>query len=417
MGTAPIGYLDIACHAGVWGWVDIARLSPGGAQVEVMVNGELAGLAACTLYRGDLDALHINEGMCGFELRLNLPLDRPVTLTARVVETGEELQQSPAHLQPLIQGSLDDLHEETRQWLERRFGIEGLRDGIYTAHQPIYGFRKGYSEENWAHRYLITWHILELLARLKFETFLDAGGAEGYKAAIVQEYFSGTKVMSVDLSGEACKRAHQIYGIPTQPVDLHKLPFRDGEFDVVLASETIEHVVDYRTVVTELLRVARKAVIITVPHEEMSQVAVTHRNLEIHGHIHAFDCQSFDYLASPNVSVTAYPILSKTRRTQVAGLIMEGTPEHLARVTPGRLAWFAQHPILAKLVFNRYVSAHFLQEDRAMIEKYPRDGYEGVVAVLVKDPTVWRDMPSRRVRLSSVMGFSVPYHYPKFDSA
>ncbi len=415
MATAPIGYLDIACHAGVWGWVDIARL-PAGARVEVLVDGVSAGSVAPTLYRGDLAALHINEGMGGFELRLNRPLDRPVTLAARIVETGEELHQSPVFLQPLIQGSLEDLHEETRAWLERRFGVDGVKDGIYSAHQPIYGFRKGYSEENWAPRYLITWHILELLARLKFDSFLDAGGAEGYKAAIVKKFF-GSQVMSVDLSAEACKRAHEIYGIPTRPVDLHKLPFSDGEFDVVLASETIEHVVDYRTVVAELLRVARKAVIITVPHEDMSQVAATHRALEIHGHIHAFDCHSFDYLASPDVSVTAYPILSKTRRTTVAGLLMEGTPEHLAKVTPGRLEWFARHPKMAKLAFNRYVSAHFLSEDRAMIEQHPRDGYEGIVAVLVKDPTIWREKPSRRVRLSSVMGFSVPYHYPKFDNA
>lgn len=415
MATAPIGYLDIACHAGVWGWVDIARLPPG-VQVEVLADGAPVGRVAPTLYRADLAALHINGGMGGFELRLNYPLDRPVTLAARIAETGEPLQQSPIALEPLIQGSLDDLHEETRAWLERRFSVDGVEDGIYAAHQPIYGFRKGYSEGNWAPRYLITWHILELLAKLKFDNFLDAGGAEGYKAAIVKKFF-GAKVMSVDLSAEACKRAHEIYDIPTQPVDLHKLPFKDGEFDVVLASETIEHVIDYRTVVTELLRVARKAVIITVPHEEMSQVAATHRALEIHGHIHAFDCQSFDYLAAPNLSVTAYPILSKTRRTALAGLLMEATSEHLAKVTPGRLAWLARYPKLAKLVFNRYVSAHFLSDDRAMIERYPRDGYEGIVAILVKDPSVWREKPSRRVRLSSVMGFRVPYHYPKLDSA
>lgn len=413
MANAPIGYLDIACHAGVWGWVDIARLPPG-ARVEILVDGLSQGAVAPSLYRGDLAALHINDGMGGFELRLNRPLDRPVTLAARVLETGEELQGSPARLAPLIQGSLKELHEETRQWLERRFGVEGVKDGIYAAHQPIYGYRGGYSEENWAHRYLISWHIMTLLARLDFETFLDAGGAEGYKAAMVKDFF-GTKVMSVDLSAEACKRAHEIYGIRSQPVDLHKMPFRDGEFDVVLASETIEHVVDYRAVVTELLRVARKAVIITVPREEMPQVAATHRNLEIHGHIHAFDCDSFDYLVSSSLSVTAYPILSKARRTVVAGHLMEATPEHLAKVTPGRLDWLAQHPRLAKWVFNRYVAAHFLSEDREMIEQYPRDGYEGMVAVLVKDPKVWRKSPSRRVRLSSVMGFSVPYHYPKLD--
>lgn len=413
MTLAPIGYLDVACHAGVWGWVDIARLSAD-AEIEIIVNGCAARRVRPTLYRPDLAALAINGGDGGFEARLNLPLDRSLSLSARIVETGEMLHPSPVTLPPLFDVPLTELQEKTRRWLDRRYGVKGIRNGIYKAHQPIYGFRKGYSEKNWANRYLITWHILQALAQMRFATLLDAGGGEGYKAAMVRDFLGGA-VTSADLSIQACCRARDIYRLPTLAVDGHRLPFRDAAFDVVLASETLEHVVDYRAALAELLRVARQAVVLTVPHEDMAQVAASHRALQIHGHLHAFDCQSFDEFAGPGVTVTAYPILSRARLPTVVGLLMEATPAQLARVSPGRFAGFARSPTVARLAFNRFVAAHFLSKDRAMIVRFPQEGYEGIVAILVKDPSVWRDPPARRIRLSKVMGYSVPYHRPVLE--
>ncbi len=412
MTQTPIGYLDVACHAGVWGWVDIARLSAD-AEIEITVNGTAALRLRPSLYRADLAAHQINGGFGGFEARLNLPLDRSVALGARIVETGELLHPSPVTLPPLVGVPLAELQEKTRRWLDRRYGIKSLRDGIYKAHQPIYGFRKGYSEKNWAHRYLITWHIMQVLGRMQCETLLDAGGGEGYKAAMARD-FLGFRATSADLSMQACQRARDIYRLPALTIDGHRMPFGDAAFDVVLASETLEHVIDYRMALAELLRVARQAVVITVPHDDMAQVAATHRALEIHGHLHAFDCQSFDAFAGPDLTVTAYPILSRARLPTVAGLLMEATPAHLARVPPGQFAWLARFPALARLVFNRFTAAHFLSQDRAMIDRFPQEGYDGIVAIFVKDPRVWREGPARRIRLSTIMGYSVPYHRPVF---
>lgn len=46
-------------------------------------------------------------------------------------------------------------------------------------------------------------------------------------------------------------------------LDLRRLPFRDGAFDVVLASEVLEHLVRPVEAIAELVRVARRAVIMT----------------------------------------------------------------------------------------------------------------------------------------------------------
>ena len=50
---------------------------------------------------------------------------------------------------------------------------------------------------------------------------------------------------------------------------LEHLPFDDDYFDVVICSEVLEHIRDYRKAVSEILRVTKKAgiMIITVPNE------------------------------------------------------------------------------------------------------------------------------------------------------
>jgi SAM-dependent methyltransferase len=54
---------------------------------------------------------------------------------------------------------------------------------------------------------------------------------------------------------------------------VYALPYPDRAFDVVVATEVLEHLHDPSGAVRELLRVARKAVILTVPHEPWWRLA------------------------------------------------------------------------------------------------------------------------------------------------
>ena len=78
--------------------------------------------------------------------------------------------------------------------------------------------------------------------------------------------------------------------------DIHNLPFSDNEFDIVLCSETLEHVTDYKKAIQELLRITKKVLIITVPHETEKIVAQNIKNKIPHAHIHYFDITTLDYL-------------------------------------------------------------------------------------------------------------------------
>ncbi len=203
---------------------------------------------------------------------------------------------------------MDEYTQKTKIWLDERFK-KCDKNGIYYAHQPIYGMKKGYSESGLINRYIITWQIMKALAHLKFDSLIDIGGAEGYKAWVAERLFK-VIVKNSDLSQEACKRCEEIFHIESIPIDIHKLPFENNEFDVALCSETLEHVADLPQAVNELLRVSRKAIVITVPHEPEETVDKIKKEGIPHGHIHHFDLESFNFLQAEGCQVIAKKMIS-----------------------------------------------------------------------------------------------------------
>lgn len=202
---------------------------------------------------------------------------------------------------------MDNYTETTKHIVDDRF--ETAVEGIYYSHQPIYGYRSKYSAGSNISRYILTKSILNTLNKYKFESFIDIGGAEGYTAYLVQKLF-GAKVMITDLSEASCRRSKEIFSIEALPCDIHDLPFKDEEFEVVLCSETLEHVTDYKKATDELLRITKKLLVITVPHESPEQVEENIRNHEPHGHIHYFDTNSFNYLLEKGYEISTEKTLS-----------------------------------------------------------------------------------------------------------
>lgn len=202
---------------------------------------------------------------------------------------------------------MDKYTSDTKENLEKRFRM--TTEGIYHAHQPIYGYRTSKGSKSCIARYMVTKSILNALNKYNFKTFVDIGGAEGYAANLVKELFN-VQVISTDLSENACKMAEAIFHIRAIPADIHNLPFRDKEFDMVLCSETIEHVTDYKKAIEELLRITKNVLVITVPHETKKLVAQNIRNKVPHGHIHYFDTKTLDYIKDRGYNLSYEKTLS-----------------------------------------------------------------------------------------------------------
>jgi len=301
---------------------------------------------------------------------------------------------------------MDTYTRDTRNWLDQRFCMTDA-GGIYFAHQPIYGFRKGPCEPGFVERYIVTYQIMKALSHLTFRSLLDVGGAEGYKAALAREIF-GANIKCCDLSKEACRRAKEIFNAEGLSLDIKQLPFRDNAFDVVLCSETLEHVPNLEAATRELKRVCKKAVVITVPHESKNQIEKYRRENILHAHLHPLDTGSFDFISSKVLTIIVGKMLSPLLKMPSA-LINATLKDKTSR-----------YPELLTRLFNRCIPAfRILFKEKATIGLMNLDHflsnrintYRGMLFIILKDESCYSKRRLKKICPRRILEFSVPSHF------
>jgi ubiquinone/menaquinone biosynthesis C-methylase UbiE len=299
---------------------------------------------------------------------------------------------------------MDAYTRETMEWLDLRY--RGTRDGYYFAHQPIYGFRSGHSELGLLLFYLRTWALARTLAGLNFDSVLDVGGSEGYQASVYRDLL-GKQVEVCDLSGEAAKRAAEIYGLSARQADIHDLPYPDEAFDICTCSETIEHVPDPKKAVAELLRVAKKGVVVTVPHEPVEEVEHMKEEAHPHAHINAFDIHSFDYLKESGHQVRVQKIQSSQLRKY--GPFVDGVKREAGSTKKSQalVALFNLAIPIARGFFNEKSVAKMMARDASLCAS--GGDYGGVLAVIAKDPALFEGQPTP-ITPEAILTRKVPLH-------
>jgi SAM-dependent methyltransferase len=110
--------------------------------------------------------------------------------------------------------------------------------------------------------------IGDRIAELAPESFLDAGCGEGFVAGMLGERLPGLRLCGFDVSPAAVRLAAQVNpGSSFLTASIFSLPCPDRTFDVVGCFEVLEHQRDPLPALRELARVARRAVVLSVPHE------------------------------------------------------------------------------------------------------------------------------------------------------
>lgn len=104
--------------------------------------------------------------------------------------------------------------------------------------------------------------VLSMIPR-ETESVLEVGCGDGL---IINQVGGGINTMGIDISAEALERVSG----PCMVGSAGSMPFADKSWDVVVASEVLEHVAadGYEASLSEIARVARKTIIVTVPNSE-----------------------------------------------------------------------------------------------------------------------------------------------------
>jgi SAM-dependent methyltransferase len=107
--------------------------------------------------------------------------------------------------------------------------------------------------------------IAEIMKDVVGESVCDAGCGTGILLKHIKAAHPEVRrLMGVDI---AIYDTEALDGIEYEAAKIEALPFRDKEFDTVICTHVIEHLLDYRTAIGELRRIAKKRLIIVVPRE------------------------------------------------------------------------------------------------------------------------------------------------------
>lgn len=98
-----------------------------------------------------------------------------------------------------------------------------------------------------------------------FGEVLDVGCGDGFGISLMMKNKNITNIFGVDNSEIAIDRAFKNTGGKLFVMDAEDLGFHDKTFDSVHCGQTLEHVKDDRKVLSEIKRVARSRVVISVP--------------------------------------------------------------------------------------------------------------------------------------------------------
>ena len=114
--------------------------------------------------------------------------------------------------------------------------------------------------------------LAELFERAAPESLLDVGCGEGVLTYAWARRLGERRVVGLDLPDpklDAHWRTRERPNLRFVAGRGEELPFADGEFDLVAAIETLEHVPDPERTLAEMARVARRHLLVSVPREPL----------------------------------------------------------------------------------------------------------------------------------------------------
>jgi ubiquinone/menaquinone biosynthesis C-methylase UbiE len=137
---------------------------------------------------------------------------------------------------------------------------------------PIGNHYDKYASQNPVERRMMEGFLRTLdgmLAPLAPTSILEVGVGEGEILQRVMARFPQATARGIDLPDDDLPKEWEARGVPAEFGDATAMRFSDGEFDLVMAIEVLEHVPEPERALREMARVCKGNVIFSVPFEPL----------------------------------------------------------------------------------------------------------------------------------------------------
>lgn len=110
--------------------------------------------------------------------------------------------------------------------------------------------------------------LISIIQQLPAYSVLDVGCGEGFTLQRLTNQKIGKKLEGVDFVQEALDLGKKIHPhLKLIKGDLYELPYENDSFDLLLCTEVLEHLEYPQKALQELIRVSKKYILLSVPHE------------------------------------------------------------------------------------------------------------------------------------------------------
>lgn len=195
--------------------------------------------------------------------------------------------------------------------------------GHYTIDAEQFDYFTNQNPADAAYEQLFHRFVVRLAGR--HSTVVDIGSGGGWTSTIPHD-----RITFVDLSK---KNLSVLKSESTDPVlaDAHRLPFRDGSVEFVVASEIVEHLNDPAVAAREIWRILRpggKAIISTPYKERIKYTLCIHCNemTPWNSHLHSFDTAKLLSLFPDGVRKNSYVFGSKLLTVSRVAMVFRTLP-------------------------------------------------------------------------------------------
>jgi len=155
-----------------------------------------------------------------------------------------------------------------------------------------------------------------LIKDIEFNSIADLGCGEGHLLSYMKDLIINKKCFALDFDvNEVNDAKNNLPFCDVRQGSLYKLPFDDNSFDLVICTEVLEHLEDPNLAISEICRVSKQYVLLSVPNEPLWRLMNVIRFAYIKdfgntpGHINHWSINSFKKFVLKKFKIlqTSYP--------------------------------------------------------------------------------------------------------------